>query len=97
MDLILRLAARGTVKKPLLILFICGWAFMMLSFSGLYDTRRTALAWHHYHDMRSDATRREIEDAKRLDRREILMWETALGTVLIWPVVALVRLTKKHP
>jgi hypothetical protein len=91
------LAARDTVKKPLLILFICGWAFMMLSFSGFYDTRRTSLAWHRYHDAPSDATRREIEHSKRLDRREIVIWEAALGTVLIWPVVALTRLTKRQP
>jgi len=69
----------------------------MLSFSGLYDTRRTALAWHRYHDALSDATWRGIQDAKGLDRREILIWEAVLGTVLIWPVIALARPSKKQP
>ena len=66
----------------------------MFSFPGLYDTRRTALAWHRYHDAPSDATRSEVEHAKRLDRREILLWEVGLGTVLIWAAVALARRTK---
>lgn len=69
---------------------------MMLIFPGLHDTRRMALAVQRYHEAPSDATRAELEDAKRLDRGEILIWEAALGVVLIWPVVALVRLAEKQ-
>ena|SRR5947209_6364656 len=90
------LAEHDVVKKMILIVFISGWAFMMLSFSGLYDNHRTALAWHRYNDAPSETTRREIRDAKSLDRREILLWEVALGTVLIWPVIAVFRLSKKE-
>jgi hypothetical protein len=84
----------ATMKKFLLILFISVCGCVMVGCPGLYDTRRTRVAWRHYHDAPSETTRRELHDAKRLDRREILVWEAILGAALIGAFVALVRVSK---
>ena len=68
----------------------------MIAFSGGYDTRRTAAAWHNYLETPNETTLKELRDAKRSDRWQIFVCELVLGGVLIWPVIALVRLSNKE-
>ncbi len=84
------------MKKWSLILFIAFWLLLMLAFSGGYDSHSTAVAWRHHHDAPSEATLKELNAAKRSDRWHILGYEVILGTALIWPVIALVRLARKE-
>jgi len=84
------------MKKWGLIFFISFWLLVMLVFSGGYDSRETARAWHNYHEAPSDTTLKELQDAKKLDRWHIFVCEMVLGAVLIWPVIALIRHSKRE-
>jgi hypothetical protein len=84
------------MKKWSLILFIAFWLLLMLAFSGGYDSHTTAVAWHHHHEARSEMTLKELQAAKRSDRWHILFYEMILGAALIWPVIALIRLSRKE-
>jgi len=48
---------------------------MMAGCPGLHDTKRRALAVQHYVDAPSNDTKRELDEAKRLDRRDIIVLE----------------------
>ena len=47
---------------------------MMVSMPGLYDTKRRAIAVYHYHIAPSETAKREVEEAKRLDRRDTIIF-----------------------
>jgi hypothetical protein len=79
------------MKKWALILFISCWTLIMVSFSGLYDSQRTARARRQYHDAPSETAGKELQDAKVSDRWHILVYELLLAGVLVWPVAALIR------
>ena len=83
------------MKKWSLIIFIAFWLFLMLALSGGYDGRRTAAAWRRHYEAPSETTLEEIQAAKRSDRWHIVSCEGILGTVLIWPVIALARLSRR--
>ena len=84
------------MKKWTLIFFISFWLLLMIIIPGSYDSRGTAVAWHDYHEAPSETTLKEFQDAKRSDRWHIFVCELVLGGVLVWPVIALVRLSKRE-
>jgi hypothetical protein len=84
------------MKKWTLILFISFWIFLMVAVSGDYNSSRTAVAWYRYHTAPSEMTLKEFQDAKRSDRWHILVCELILGGVLVWPVIALIHLSKRE-
>lgn len=84
------------MRRWSLILFMAFWLLLMVAFSGGYDSHSTAVAWRHHHDAPSEAMLKELNTAKWSDRWHILAYEVVLGAVLIWPVIALVRLSRKE-
>ena len=54
------------------------------------------MAWHHYYDSPSDATRKEIDDARVADRRQMIKIELVLGAFLVASAIILFRLSKKR-
>ena len=84
------------MKKWTLILFVVFWLFLMLAFSGGYDSHKTALAVYHHLESPSETTLNELQAAKRSDRWHIFVYEMILAPVLIWPVIQLVRLSKRE-
>ena len=83
------------MKKWTLILFVVFWLLLMLAFSGGYDSHKTAVAWYHHHESPSETTLNELQAAKWSDRWHIFAYEMILGTALIWPVIQLVRPSKR--
>ena len=84
------------MKKWALILFISFWLLVMLTFPGGYDSSKTAVAWHDYHETPNETTLKALQDAKRSERWHIFVCELVLGAVLVWPVIALVRLSNRE-
>ncbi len=84
------------MKKWALIVFISCWLWVMLAFSGGYHSHRTAVAWYENYKAPGERTARALQDAKRSDRWHIFLCELVLGAVLVWPVLALVRLDRQE-
>jgi hypothetical protein len=61
--------------------------FLMIGLPGLQDSRQMATAMHHYYDSPNDATRKEIEEARIADRKQIIKIELVLGAFLILPTI----------
>jgi hypothetical protein len=68
---------------------------VMAGCPGLYDSKRRAIAYHHYSGTPNEATRIELEEAKRLDRRDILVYELVMAGVLAVAVYAFIRTGRK--
>jgi hypothetical protein len=85
------------MRKWALILLIACWALVMVGLPGFYDSRKTALAWRQYHDSPGEATLRQLQDAKRSERWQILVCELILAGVVVWPVLAVIRLDRRAP
>ena len=66
----------------------------MLGFPGCYDSRRRMVAHGHYYDSPSDATRKELRDAKLADWKDIAIYETVLGAFLALNVLVYLRIEK---
>jgi len=65
-----------------LLLIMTLLTFLMISLPGLHDTKRMATAWRHYNDSPNDMTRKEIENARIADRKQMIKIELVLGTFL---------------
>jgi len=63
----------------------------MISLPGLQDSRQMATAVHHYYDSPNDATRKEIEDARVADRKQMIKIELVLGAFLMLPTILFIR------
>jgi hypothetical protein len=83
------------VVRALLLLFIVFLLLTMASCPGLWDTKRRAVAHRHYIDSPSQATEKELEDAKRLDRRDIIIFECVMGCIVGLAFYALIRVGRK--
>lgn len=68
---------------------------MMAGCPGIYDSKRRFAAHRHYADAPSDQTKREIEEAKRLDRRDIIVFEFVMLGVLGLSIYAFTRAGKR--
>jgi hypothetical protein len=82
------------VLRILLLLFMTSVVLLMAGCPGLYDSQRRFTAQRHYGDAPSEETRREIEEAKRLDRRDIWVFEFVMLGVLGFSVYAYIRAGK---
>jgi hypothetical protein len=82
------------MKKWTLILVISCLILMMVACPGLYDSHTKAVAFRHYSDAPSDATLRELQDAKKSDRWHILIYELVLGGLLAASSLVLIRVDK---
>ena len=67
---------------------------MMAGCPGLYDSKRRVTAHRHYYDAPNEETKRELENAKRLDRRDIIVFETVMLGIFGVSVFAFVRIDK---
>jgi len=67
------------MKKWVLLVLMCTTLLTMLGFPGCYDSRRRAAASGHYYDAPSEATRKELRDAKQSDWRDIAAYEAVLA------------------
>jgi len=82
------------VLRIFLLLFMSLILLMMAGCPGLYDSKRRFTAQRHYEDAPSEETRREIEDAKRLDKRDIMVFEFVMLGILGFSVYAFIRAGK---
>jgi hypothetical protein len=76
---------------PLMSLII----LMMVCFPGLWDSKRYFEAYRHYRDAPSGETKREIEDAKRLHSRDIMVFEFVMLGFFGLSVYAFIRTGKR--
>jgi hypothetical protein len=77
-----------------LLLIMAMLVLLMISLPGSQDSRRMAKAWAHYRDTPNDSTRKELEDARAADRKQMIKIELALGAILAIPTVLFVKLSK---
>jgi hypothetical protein len=82
--------------RVLLFFFIAMVLLIMIGLPRLYDSRRMALAFQHHNESPSEETRREIEQARQLDRREILVSELVLAGILGLSVFVFIRVRRKR-
>ena len=83
------------VLRTFLLLFITVVVLLMAGCPGLYDSKRRFDAQRHYGDAPSEETRREIEEAKRLDRRDIMVFEFVMLGILGFSVYVFIRAGKR--
>ena len=81
------------IKWSLLILMSIT-ILTMLDFPGCYDSRRRSVAHGHYYDSPSDATRKELQDAKLADWKDIAIYEMVLAGFLALNVFVYLRVEK---
>jgi hypothetical protein len=89
-----------TIKsvKPFGILPLVFMSFivvMMLGCPAFYDSSRRVTAQHHYGRAPSEETGQEIEKAKRLDRRGIIVFEFVMLAILGTSLFAFYRTRNK--
>src|ERR1041384_4647494 len=78
------------------LLLLMGFLLLVMAgCPGLYDSKRRAIASRHHYDAHSDATRIELEEAKRLDRRDILVYELVMAGIFAGAVNAFIRAGRK--
>ena len=68
---------------------------VMAGCPGQYDSKRRAIASGHYYDAPNEATHIELEEAKRLDRRDILVYELVMAGVFVGAAYAFIRAGRK--
>jgi len=79
-----------------LLLFISFWLLIMVGCPGMYDSRRTAVAFSHYYDAPSDKTKQELDEAHRLDRRDIFVYESIMAAILAAALYGFTRVGRKN-
>ena len=81
--------------RAILLLFITFWLLMMVGCPGLYDSRRTFVAHSHFYDVPSEKTKQELNEAHRLDRRDIIVYEIIMAAVLAAAIYGFIRAGRK--
>lgn len=84
------------ILRICLLLFMSLIVLLMVGCPRLYDTKRMTLAWRHYNDAPSEETRREIDEAKRLNNREIIVFEFVMTGILGLSLFAFIRAGKSR-
>jgi hypothetical protein len=80
----------------LFLVFVMGLLlFVTVCYPGLYDSKRRAAAQLNYTEAPNDMTRMELENAKRIDRRDLLLCELVTCGLFAVTVYAFVRAGKK--
>jgi hypothetical protein len=82
------------VLRLFLLLFMGFLLLMMAGCPGLHDKRR-ATAYAHYSATPNETTRIEFEEAKRLDGRDILVYEVVMAGIFAGAVCAFIRAGRK--
>ena len=82
---------RIIVLRILLLLFISFWLLLMAGCPGQYDSARTAVAYRHYFDNKNDQTRHEVDAARQLDKRDIIVYEIMMAVILVAAVYGFKR------
>ncbi len=82
------------MKWPLVVIMSVT-ILTMLGFPGCYDSRRRMVAHSHYYESPGDATRKEVQDAKRADWRDIAIYEALLAGFLGLTVFVYLRVEKR--
>jgi hypothetical protein len=82
--------------RILLLLFMTFWILLMVGCPGLHDSRRRIEAANNYHDAPSDKTRQELEEARRLDWRDILVMESFMAVILGAAIFGFIRAGKNE-
>jgi len=80
--------------RSVLIILMAGILLLMATCPGLYDSHRSFVAHKHHFTNPSPETLRELAAAKKLDRRDIRIYETIMGTLLVICGVAFTRAGK---
>lgn len=80
-----------TAIRILLLLFMSFWILLMAGCPGLHDSKRMAVAAHHHHEADTEGTRYELAEAHRLDRRNILIYESIMAAVLGVAIFGFIR------
>jgi hypothetical protein len=78
-----------------LLLFMSLIVLMMTGFPAFYDSKRQAVSSRHHRDAPSAATLKELQDARRLDRRDILIFEFAMAGLVALAAFGLAQ-TRKY-
>ena len=71
------------LARILLILFMGGIVFFLVSCPPLYDSRRSAEAHWNFYTNRSKANWRAVEEAKRQDRADMIKLECVFAGMLV--------------
>jgi hypothetical protein len=82
------------VFRVFLLLFMSVIVLLMAGCPGLYDSKRREIAHRHYTAAPSDSTLKELDEAKRLDSRDILVFELVMAGVLALSVIGFDRAGK---
>jgi len=77
--------------RILLLVFMTFWILLMAGCPGLHDTIRMQRAFNNYHDAPSEKTRQELEEARRLDRRDIFIIEGIMAAILGAAIYGFIR------
>ena len=80
--------------RIILLLFIGLWLILMASCPGMYDSHRSAIAHRHYFEAPGDETRREVAEARRFDKRSILVCEVIMAVILAAAIYGFIRTGK---
>ena len=78
-----------------LLLFMVLILLMMVGCPGLHDTTRHFEAYRHYRNAPSEETKRELDEAKRLDSHDIMVFEFVMLGILGLSVYAFTRAGKR--
>ncbi len=79
------------VMRIVLLLFMSLIVWMMVCCPGLWDSKRSFEAHRYYNNAPSEETRRGLEEAKRLDRRDIMKFELVMICILGVSVYGFIR------
>jgi hypothetical protein len=73
---------REGIMRILLAIFMAFVVLCMISLPGLWDTKRRMHASRVHFSAPSEETRAALEEAKRLDRKDILRFELTCAVIL---------------
>ena len=79
------------VRAILFFLFV-SLLLAMAGCPGLWDTKRRRIAFHNYRETPSEVTKAALVEAKRLDRRNIIVFEVVMGGIACVAALALLRM-----
>jgi len=83
------------VIRIFLLLFMTLWIFLMAGCPAMHDSVRMQRAFNHFYAAPSEKTRQELDEARRLDRRDILVYESVMAVILGATIFGFIRAGRK--
>ena len=83
------------MKKWTLLLVMSLTALIMVGLPGMVDSKSKRTAVANYRDTPNQATRKEVDDAKKADLRSVLPFEIGLGVLLCTVIFIYARSEKQ--